>query len=1004
MFGSSRPRHALLTIAGLMISATLGCGEPAGPGAGASVHGAPPGVGDGRANTIQITPAVATVEEGVTAPLTCSALDSRGVVVSSTRNWTVSDPSVATVGDNGVVTGQTSGNAVATCTIDGKSAMATISVVPSPVAFVEVTPGAGIVPVGGSMQLIATPRDSTGAAVSGHAVKFVTPDSSVAAVSSSGSIAGRIEGAASITAMSGGKASTVKVNVSKKNPPPVAGISIKLTSASLAVGQTSTATATTVDANGQTLTGRAITWSVDNSSVMSQIAVGSNQDKVTGRSPGQAVLTATSEGKSTTVTVPVSAASVATVSVSLAANTILPGQSTQATATVTDASGNVLSGRTVTYASMDTTIATVSASGLVTGVATGAVIIRATSEGKTGDASVTVSVPSVATVAVSLASPSLTIGQTTVATATYKDASGATLSGRSVQWTSLSPNIATVSIAGVVTAVAPGSATIRATVESKTGDGTASVAATQQTTAKMYWTVNLTSTLAVGATMQIGAAPYDASGQLIAGKTVTYTSSNSAYATMSSTGLLTGVAPGTVTVTATADGISLSTQVTITGVAAAPVAPGPVSRVTVTLSKASVVIGDSAQATAAAFDAAGTPVSGVTIAWSTPTASSTIATVDAAGKVKSKAAGTASIVASASGITGSADLAVTTTQTFAPTVPTGTPAAVLAFAGPEIMKSQVPAAFSFYENNFKSYSDAQWAAYGPRYDAGNSISGYERAAIYYIWWARTGDTTYLSRAHQTAVNYRDNYLIPANYATSPHWSQMESLYLDWIVTGDTKSRDAVLNVGNIWIAFLLHDKGTPSYLMAQSEGRQRARIMISEWMVEKITGTRNQWLDSAIVQTVGVLNTQGFAPDASTCGGSLNYMGGMTMDALTRLHDQRANGWNTAYNSAIETKALAFGNYLWSSQWRGASIPGDNSFNYMSVLCDGTGSPTSAPDLNGLVIPLFGWLGKSTGDATWFTKGDQILNGMQTAYIDQYRQFSESYTSSHRYLGYRWGN
>ena len=1006
MFGSLRPR-AVLTIAGLLVSATLGCGEPASPGAGA-VHGAPPGVGDGRANTIQITPPVATVEEGVTTPLTCTALDSRGVVVSSTRSWTVSDGNVASVADNGVVTGVNSGNTVATCTVDGKTAMATVSVSPSPVAFVEVTPGAGIVTVGGSMQLKATPRDSTGAVVPNHQVKFATPDSGVANVSSTGSVAGRLEGSANITAVSGGKASTVKVNVSKKSPAPVAKITINLGVSALSIGQTATASATVYDSTGQSLNGRSITWSVDNSSVMSQVSVGSNQDKITGRGAGQAVLTATSEGQSAAVTVAVATAPVASVSVSLAASNLLPGQTTQATTTLTDALGNPLTGRVVTYSSLDPTIATVSATGLVTAVATGAVIIRATSEGKTGDASLTVGVPSVASVAVSFASSNLTIGQTTLATATYKDVNGVTLSGRSVQWTSLNPSVATVSIAGVVTAVAPGTATIRATVESITGDGIASVASAQQTTAKIAWTTNLGSSLAIGATMQVGAAAYDASGAVIAGKTISYTSSNSAIATMSATGLLTGVTPGGVTITAAVDGFSLSTQVTVvSAVGTTAPKPGKVARVAVSLSKASMTIGDSAQASAAAFDSTGTVVTGVAVGWSVPATATTIANVDATGKVKSMAAGSASIVATVSGITGSASVTVSSTTTTAPTSPTapitppaGSAAFVLQFAGPEIMPSQIPAAFSFYEANFKQYSDAQWAAFGPLWDAGNSISAYERPAIYYIWWARTGDTTYLSRAHQTMLNYLDNYLIPAGYATSPHWSQMESLYLDCQITKEPKSCAAIPAVAAVMSAFPSSDY----FAAVEGEARIEARVIMALWMAEKQSGQTNSLLDYAINRALSSMNSSGFTPFTATCGGSLNYMNGMLYDVLTRIHDQRPG----SYNAAIEKNAIAYGNYLWSTQWRGVAYPGDNSFNYFSVDCttsDGVhqGAPTSAPDLNGLMLPMFGWLGKFTGDATWFTKGDQVLNGMQNASVYLYRQFSESYSASHRYLGYRWG-
>jgi trimeric autotransporter adhesin len=65
------------------------------------------------------------------------------------------------------------------------------------------------------------------------------------------------------------------------------------------------------------------------------------------------------------------------------------------------------------------------------------------------------------------------VGATTTLTATAKDAGGAAVSGATVTWSSSSDAIATVSQAGVVTGVAPGTATITATSNGKTG--TASV-------------------------------------------------------------------------------------------------------------------------------------------------------------------------------------------------------------------------------------------------------------------------------------------------------------------------------------------------------------------------------------------------------------------------------------------------------------------------------------------------------------------------------------------------
>src|SRR2546427_310892 len=86
-------------------------------------------------------------------------------------------------------------------------------------------------------------------------------------------------------------------------------------------------------------------------------------------------------------------APVAQVVVSPASASDTVGQKQQFTATMKDSSGNVLSGRTVTWASNNNGVATVDANGLGSGVAAGTATITATSEGVNGGATVTVTTP-----------------------------------------------------------------------------------------------------------------------------------------------------------------------------------------------------------------------------------------------------------------------------------------------------------------------------------------------------------------------------------------------------------------------------------------------------------------------------------------------------------------------------------------------------------------------------------------------------------------------------------
>ena len=166
---------------------------------------------------------------------------------------------------------------------------------------------------------------------------------------------------------------------------------------------------------------------------------------------------------------------VATVTVSPASAAILVGGKVQLAAAARDSAANVLTGRVVTWASSAPAVATMSASGLVTGAAAGTATLTATSEGQSGTAAVTVTVAPVATVTVSPASASVAAGQTVQLTATPKDANGNLLTGRVVTWATSNAAVATVSASGLVAGALAGAATITATSEGPSGSAAITV-------------------------------------------------------------------------------------------------------------------------------------------------------------------------------------------------------------------------------------------------------------------------------------------------------------------------------------------------------------------------------------------------------------------------------------------------------------------------------------------------------------------------------------------------
>jgi uncharacterized protein YjdB len=316
-------------------------------------------------------------------------------------------------------------------------------------------------------------------------------------------------------------------------------------SASIFVGKTASFTATPKDADGATVTGKSIAWSSSDQAV----ATVSN-GVVTAVKPGSVTITAAVGSVQGTASVTV-AAPVASVEVTPATATIVIGGTTQLTATLKDAGGNLLTDRAVTWTSDNDLIASVSGTGLVTSKSVGTATITATAEGKSATAKVTITPVPVASVSVTPATSSLVIDGTVQLSATTKDASGNTLTGRTVTWSTSDASIATVDANGLVTAHALGSATITATSETKTATAQITVTVAPVATVAVS---PASSTLALNATTQLSATTSDASGHVLTGRTVTWSSSDPGKATVDGNGLVKGLAYGQVIITATSEG------------------------------------------------------------------------------------------------------------------------------------------------------------------------------------------------------------------------------------------------------------------------------------------------------------------------------------------------------------------------------------------------------------------------------------------------------------------
>ncbi|HUQ80387.1 MAG TPA: Ig-like domain-containing protein [Gemmatimonadaceae bacterium] len=589
--------------------------------------------------TVNVTPPTANLTIGQTTALAAELRDaSNNVLTGRAIAWSTSNAAVATVSPTGVVTAAGTGTATITATSEGKTGTATITVAAVPVATVTVAPTTLPLQAGQTGTLTATARDAANNVLAGRAITWSSSNTNVATVAPNGTVTAVAPGSATISATSEGKTGTAAVTVTAV---PVASVTVAPSTLPLQVGQSGTLTASTLDASNNALAGRAVAWSSSNTSV----ATVSQAGVVTAVGPGTATITATSEGRSGTASVTVSVVPVASVTVAPPTLSVADGQTGTLTATVRDAANNVLTGRTVTWTSSATGVATVAPNGTVTGVAPGTATITATSEGKTGTSTVTVTAVPVATVTVAPTSLPLQTGQTGTLTATTRDASNAVLTGRVVAWSSSNTNVATVSPAGVVTAVGPGTATITATSEGR--NGTASVTVTAVPVASVAVSPT-TASLTTGGTQQITATPRDAAGNALTGRAVTWQTSNANVATVTQAGLITAVGVGSANVTATSEGRVGTVSVTVTS--------PPVASVAVTPTSASVNVAATTTLSAVVRDANGAVVAGAPITWSSDKPQT--AAVSQTGVVTGLLPGTATITATSGGRSGTATITV----------------------------------------------------------------------------------------------------------------------------------------------------------------------------------------------------------------------------------------------------------------------------------------------------------------------------------------------------------
>lgn len=590
---------------------------------------------------IEIEPDPADLDIGAKLQLSATVYGDNDEILSGRQlEWTSSDEAVVTVDADGQVTGVSEGQAVVRARTTGVSGSAEITVL-QPVGRVELDPTDATIEVTDTLQLTASVFD-TNDEPQDRTVNWSSTQPDIASVDAAGLVEGLQEGQTTIVAEAGGVRAQATVVVEA----PVAEVEISPSPASVGAGRTLQLTAKLTDAAGNELSGRDLAWQTSDDTV----ATVDGDGLVSGLMGGQVTITASSEGVDDTVQVTVDDP-VAIVDVSPDPLNLTVSDTGQLTATLEDAAGNELTGRSVTWRSDDTTIATVDGTGLVTAKDEGVVNITATAEGVSDTAQVTVA-NSVASVEVTPTAPTIDVGETVQLTAVAKNSRGAVVSGRTVTWTSSDPTVVSVDATGTIEGLEDGSATVTAQVDNVTGTASVTV---QASVASVTIGTPSTMNIEVTETLQLAAELRDAGGNLLSGHTVNWSSSDSAVATVDQAGLVTALAGGQVTITAESEQVTDTVTISV---------DDPPRSVEVSPSSATVDVASTVQLSATPRDLGGNALSGYTISWSS--SDTGVATVDSSGVVTGESEGNVTITASVDDGTGTIVSGTASVQVDAP--------------------------------------------------------------------------------------------------------------------------------------------------------------------------------------------------------------------------------------------------------------------------------------------------------------------------------------------------
>lgn len=479
-----------------------------------------------------------TLDRGTTGKL-AAFYDPPDTTEDKTITWTSSNPSVATVDNAGNVTAVQIGTATITAQVGTHTTTCSVTVV-ALIHSISLDKADMTLDRGTDDQLAVSydPPDTT----EDKTVIWTSSDPTVATVDTAGNVTAVQIGTAKITAQVGTHTASCSISV-------VALIhNITLDKSDLTLDRGTTGQLTVGIDPPDTTEDKTVIWTTSDPTVATVDSTG----KVTALKIGAATITATIGEHTASCTVNV-VALIKSISLDKTTLTVDRGSTGQLTVSYTPA--DTTESKVVNWSSSDPSVATVDATGKVTGVKVGTATITA----KVGTHTASCMISIVALIKnIALDKTSLTLDRGTTGQLSVFINPTDTTESKAVTWSSSNTAIATVDSTGKVTAVKIGSAIITAKVGTHIASCSVSVVALIKNISLDKTSINIQK-IADTNQLTVLINPSDTTES----KTVTWSSSNTAVATVSSSGMVTAVSGGDAVITASVGAYSATCAVKI---------------------------------------------------------------------------------------------------------------------------------------------------------------------------------------------------------------------------------------------------------------------------------------------------------------------------------------------------------------------------------------------------------------------------------------------------------